>query len=488
MADEKWSSFPAASSVSDADYTALVQGGTNKRGAFSVIKAYMLAAFNSVYVPLTRTLTIGGSAQSLAANRTWTTSDILDSLGSTQGDVLVRSNSAWIVLAPGTSGNVLTTHGAALNPSWDASSAAPSTAHYLTSQSESSLSNEVNLGALTTGLLKGTVSGSVSTISSITDSSTNWDTAYTERHQWDGGSTNLVAATGRTSLGGTTLGQNVFTITNPSAITFPRFNADNSVSALDAASFRTAIGAGTGGGDASTDTSTSVNLELATFKSTTGKLLQRATGTGIATLTSGVLSATATTGSGNVVLATSPTLVTPVLGTPSSGTLTSCTGLPVASVVGDTTTALGVGSIELGHATDTTLSRNSAGVLQVEGVVVPTISSTNTITNKRNTRRAPAVTQSATPTINTDNTDVAHITALAQAITSMTTNLSGTPVEGDTLRIDITDNGTARAITWGASFEASTVALPTTTVISTRLDVGFLWNTVTTKWRCVAVA
>lgn len=37
------------------------------------------------------------------------------------------------------------------------------------------------------------------------------------------------------------------------------------------------------------------------------------------------------TGSGNNVLATSPTLVTPVLGTPSSGTLTSCTGLPVST-------------------------------------------------------------------------------------------------------------------------------------------------------------
>jgi hypothetical protein len=35
-------------------------------------------------------------------------------------------------------------------------------------------------------------------------SSADWnrlDTSYTERHQWDGGSTNLVAATGRTSLG-----------------------------------------------------------------------------------------------------------------------------------------------------------------------------------------------------------------------------------------------------------------------------------------------
>jgi hypothetical protein len=77
---------------------------------------------------------------------------------------------------------------------------------------------------------------------------TQWDTAYTERQQWDGGATNLVAATGRTSLGGTTVGSNLFTLTNPSAITFPQFNADNTVSALTASAFRTAIGAGTGGG------------------------------------------------------------------------------------------------------------------------------------------------------------------------------------------------------------------------------------------------
>ena len=79
---------------------------------------------------------------------------------------------------------------------------------------------------------------------------------------------------------------------------------------------------------------------------------------------------------------TSPTLTTPVLGTPSSGTLTNCTGLPVSGITASTSTALGVGSIELGHATDTTLSRSSAGVLAVEGVVVPTVSSTSTLTNK----------------------------------------------------------------------------------------------------------
>ncbi len=90
-----------------------------------------------------------------------------------------------------------------------------------------------------------------------TASQTNWDTAYSERLQWDGGSTNLVAATGRTSLGATTIGGNMFTLTNPSAITFPRFNADNTISALTASDFRTAIGAGTGDGTVTSVTGTS---------------------------------------------------------------------------------------------------------------------------------------------------------------------------------------------------------------------------------------
>ena len=39
------------------------------------------------------------------------------------------------------------------------------------------------------------------------------------------------------------------------------------------------------------------------------------------------------TGTGAAVFATSPTLVTPILGTPTSGTLTNCTGLPTAGLV-----------------------------------------------------------------------------------------------------------------------------------------------------------
>ncbi len=61
-----------------------------------------------------------------------------------------------------------------------------------------------------------------------------------------GGTGATSASTARTSLGATTVGNSMFTLSNPSAITFLRVNADNTVTALNASDFRTAIGAGTG--------------------------------------------------------------------------------------------------------------------------------------------------------------------------------------------------------------------------------------------------
>ncbi len=100
-----------------------------------------------------------------------------------------------------------------------------------------------------------------------TNNSTNWNTAYTDRLKWDGGATGLTASTGRTSLGATTVGGNLFTLTNPSAVTFVRLNADNTVSALSASDFRTAIGAGT---SSTTGTVTSVDMSVPTGLSVSG--------------------------------------------------------------------------------------------------------------------------------------------------------------------------------------------------------------------------
>jgi hypothetical protein len=74
----------------------------------------------------------------------------------------------------------------------------------------------------------------------------------------------------------------------------------------------------------------------------------------------------------NIDSAGAPVLFNGALGTPSSGALTNCSGLPVSGITSSTSTALGVGSIELGNASDTTLTRVSAGVVAIEGVNIIT--------------------------------------------------------------------------------------------------------------------
>lgn len=143
------------------------------------------------------------------------------------------------------------------------------------------------------------------------------------------------------------------------------------------------------------------------------------------------------------------------------------------------------GNIELGHASDTTITRSAAGVIAVEGVVIPSISSTNTLTNKRITKREQTVTDTATLTITSDSVDIVTVTALAQAMTIAAP--TGTPTQGQSLMIRIKDNGTARALTWNAIFRASTdLPLPTTTVISKTLYVGFIYNSEDSKWDLLA--
>lgn len=100
--------------------------------------------------------------------------------------------------------------------------------------------------------------------------------------------------------------------------------------------------------------------------------------------------------------------------------------------------------------------------------------------------RVTTIVSSATPTVNTDACDAVSITALAVAITSMTTNLTGTPPNFGKLVFRIKDDGSARAITWGAKFAARTTALPTMTVAGKVLVVGFFYDTVPAVWGCVA--
>ncbi len=104
----------------------------------------------------------------------------------------------------------------------------------------------------------------------------------------------------------------------------------------------------------------------------------------------------------------------------------------------------------------------------------------------RSTKVIASIASSATPSINTDLGNMFIITAQAVNIVSFTSNLGGTPVQGQTLWLVITGTSTLN-ITWGSSFESSTITLPTTGAITTsRVDLGFVWNDVTKKWRLLA--
>ena len=158
--------------------------------------------------------------------------------------------------------------------------------------------------------------------------------------------------------------------------------------------------------------------------------------------------ATSTTGSGSNVLSISPSLTTPNF----------------SSIVNS-------GTLTLPTSTDTLVGR----------------ATTDTLTNKRITKRVTSTTANASSyAINTDNVDVYHVTS--QTTTPVQFTSSGTPVDGDTLRISMTGT-TSIGLTWGAMFESSGgVLLPVATAGTARLDVGFVWDSETSKWRLVAVA
>ena len=146
---------------------------------------------------------------------------------------------------------------------------------------------------------------------------------------------------------------------------------------------------------------------------------------------------------------------------------------------------------------DTNLYRSAADTLRTDDNLivaaagtaansVATIDATQTLTNKRLTRRVTSNASSATPTPDADTADVYLLTALAAAAAFEAP--TGTPTDGQSLIIRIKDNGTARALSWNAIYRAVGVSLPTSTVISKTHYLGFVYNSADSRWDCLAVS
>lgn len=158
-----------------------------------------------------------------------------------------------------------------------------------------------------------------------------------------------------------------------------------------------------------------------------------------------------------------------------------------AELAGSTSQAFSVSQLEVGHASDTTITRTGAGAIAVEGVAIATISSTSTITNKRNQPRVVSAASYTTDTgtsLDFSTCDLFVVTAQAGALKF--NNPSGTPVHGEKILIRVKDNGTARALTYDTQYRAIGITLPTTTVISKTTYIFGIWNATDSKVDCLA--
>lgn len=110
-----------------------------------------------------------------------------------------------------------------------------------------------------------------------------------------------------------------------------------------------------------------------------------------------------------------------------------------------------------------------------------TTTGTQTLTNKRITKRVASTTDDATAVIDSDSYDEYYLTAIANATEI---SVTGTPTAGQTIFIGLKDAGVSKALTW-TGITALGVTLPTATTAGKQHVIGVKY--IAAAWRAIAV-